>query len=334
MEDERFDRLIRALVDQATRRGVLGLLASLTGLGAGESLASRHHRPHGQDAPAAACRTLNQSCTPKPPKGPGKWRKCCARLVCLDKRCISDECPSFSRCGGVCVDLQTDPKHCGACNHACLQGERCLGSTCVSQCLAGLTACNGTCVDLQSDPAHCGTCDNACGLRLCQNGACGLESSRCVGGLTLCSGTCVDVLRDPTNCGTCGHQCFTDQPCLGGVCGCRGLSQKCTDSSQCCTNSAGVSCAIVTQKPTANPNEQCLLPINDPDPRYCCIGVGQPCGTSCECCGGLVCRGETLSNGFCQDALAPPCTPYGQPCGAPNACCNNVPCTGGLCRFN
>jgi hypothetical protein len=33
-------------------------------------------------------------------------------------------------CGSSCVDLTTDPEHCGACDNACAVGESCVCGEC------------------------------------------------------------------------------------------------------------------------------------------------------------------------------------------------------------
>ncbi|MFN8593885.1 MAG: hypothetical protein U0031_20685 [Thermomicrobiales bacterium] len=38
------------------------------------------------------------------------------------------------RCGGKCVDLQTNPKHCGRCNTVCADGKICAGGFCLTSC--------------------------------------------------------------------------------------------------------------------------------------------------------------------------------------------------------
>jgi hypothetical protein len=40
-------------------------------------------------------------------------------------------CPEpLHECNGSCVDLQTDPRYCGACDHPCRSGEVCGAATC------------------------------------------------------------------------------------------------------------------------------------------------------------------------------------------------------------
>lgn len=79
----------------------------------------------------------------------------------------------LTECDGRCVDLQTDPAHCGDCDEACNPGRACSAGACQSECLRGLEDCAGSCVDLEVDPAHCGACGNVCDPRQkCQSGTC------------------------------------------------------------------------------------------------------------------------------------------------------------------
>ena len=76
-------------------------------------------------------------------------------------------------CGGVCVDLLTDPDYCGDCNTVCALDEDCVGGYCVAACGFGLTDCDGMCVDLLNDPDYCGDCEIACGPgEACKAGQC------------------------------------------------------------------------------------------------------------------------------------------------------------------
>ncbi|MFO0590052.1 MAG: hypothetical protein U0441_21100 [Polyangiaceae bacterium] len=122
-------------------------------------------------------------------------------------------------CGGsACVDLATDPAHCGACDKACAPGETCAGNAC--QCAGGGTSCNGDCVDVTTSAAHCGGCDIACGAgQTCVEGAC-----QCAGGVAPCKGVCVDLQTDEKNCGVCGNACALGQTCVAGACMCGAAS--------------------------------------------------------------------------------------------------------------
>lgn len=79
-------------------------------------------------------------------------------------------------CGGECVDVATDRRHCGVCDRACQSGELCVRGGCTwPRCGdAGERAlCAGACVDLATDPDHCGACRSPCGGGLiCRSGLC------------------------------------------------------------------------------------------------------------------------------------------------------------------
>jgi hypothetical protein len=151
-----------------------------------------------------------------------------------------------TQCGAECVDLVSNPSHCGACNTPCAAGQSCANSQCA--CLAGLTSCAGACVNLQSDGDNCGNCGTACGAgQLCSAGLCGTTCT--VPGQTPCGTSCVDLMTDAANCGTCGIACGTGQECASGGCVCpTGLTLcdgACIDTSANINNcgACGVVCA-------------------------------------------------------------------------------------------
>jgi len=76
-------------------------------------------------------------------------------------------------CGGICVDPQSNPSHCGDCNIACAADEVCSGGVCSVDCSAGLTECDQACVDTQTDERHCGGCNAPCDPdETCEAGVC------------------------------------------------------------------------------------------------------------------------------------------------------------------
>lgn len=93
--------------------------------------------------------------------------------------------PGQTLCGSSCVDLGTDPTHCGACSVSCLmigQNKNGVGTcnygSCTYECQQGWGDCNGNpsdgCeVNLNSDQRHCGACGNACDA---------LAGQPCIGG--------------------------------------------------------------------------------------------------------------------------------------------------------
>ncbi|MEI9941417.1 MAG: hypothetical protein WDO69_29715 [Pseudomonadota bacterium] len=70
--------------------------------------------------------------------------------------CRSGQCCPMGQaeCSAVCVDLTTDTSNCGACDHACAEGDSCVEGNCVSPpkptmcspaCAAGQVCTGGTC---------------------------------------------------------------------------------------------------------------------------------------------------------------------------------------------
>ncbi|WP_225408408.1 MXAN_6577-like cysteine-rich protein [Stigmatella hybrida] len=121
----------------------------------------------------------------------------------------------LSLCGSECVDLTSEPNHCGACGVTCGRAGVCTASAC--ECGPGATRCGGQCVLTASDAAHCGGCGVACAAgQVCEAGQC---QAACTGATTTrCGDGCVDLQADPYYCGTCDTSCGGVKSCRTGVC--------------------------------------------------------------------------------------------------------------------
>jgi stigma-specific protein Stig1 len=126
-------------------------------------------------------------------------------------------CPTAQpvACGPVCVDLNSDPNNCGACEGVCGAGQVCSMGKCGQHCAASLTRCGSACVDTLTSSMHCGGCGTTCATtQTCSDGRCG-----CPSGLVECGDRCVDLANDPADCGACGKTCTGATPiCADGRC--------------------------------------------------------------------------------------------------------------------
>lgn len=98
---------------------------------------------------------------------PHQYPGCAVNSDCCNP---SDYCHSSGSCqscaqtvcgDGLCVDVSSDPLHCGACNTSCGSGEYCYLGGCVTctppgyDCLTGSDCCSGTCISLGASGNMC-----------------------------------------------------------------------------------------------------------------------------------------------------------------------------------
>jgi hypothetical protein len=258
----------------------------------------------------------------------------------------SASCPTDqTACDGVCVRLETDPAHCGACGTACSGGTVCDQGTCALSCGGGTTACGVGCVDTALDPAHCGGCNKACApTEVCAAGACALA---CPGGTTACGGGCVDTTLDPAHCGGCDKPCAAGEVCSMASCGieCAGGTVLCgktcvslasdwahcgTCGKACAQGEACIqgSCKLQCAGGTTLCNGKCVDTALDPAH---CGGCNKPCAGGLVCAGGvcaLQCAGgTTLCGTACVDTMNDP-----KHCGACKKGCPGF-CAAGTCSL-
>jgi hypothetical protein len=176
--------------------------------------------------------------------------------------CANDCAAGESRCGGRCVNVQTDPTRCGACDAVpCPAGANaspaCRAGACSLACATGFGDCDGAAANgcetaTATAVAHCGGCGTACPARdhatvTCAAGACGFT---CAQGFADCdrdaaNGCEVDLGGDPANCGACGGACAATPngtpTCAAGACG-----VSCAAGFGNCDGSIANGCEVAT----------------------------------------------------------------------------------------
>ncbi len=101
---------------------------------------------------------VDPSCTPA----------CNPSEICVSGGCVCRL--GFERCGDLCVDLDSDPAHCGQCDQVC-NNEVCSDGNCSGSC--AYTMCGVMCAELHENPFNCGACGNACASNeRCDDGEC------------------------------------------------------------------------------------------------------------------------------------------------------------------
>ena len=165
----------------------------------------------------------------------GCGNRCVANTDCIGGSCLRlciDDCDGetevcgdsgvcecragFDTCDGLCVDLRSDPDHCGRCFDPCGPAEVCADGDCFAgECDAGTQECDNACVDTQVDPSHCGDCGRACPSdELCLAGDCVLG-----------------VVLDPEICAQCPcvAECGAFPCCFSDYLG----AEVCVDAGSC-----------------------------------------------------------------------------------------------------
>jgi hypothetical protein len=267
---------------------------------------------------------------------------------------------------GGCRDLANDHENCGACGHACQNGEMCVAGTgecplghcecpgVTEPCAEGEECCEGGCTEVDTDIHNCGVCDNDCmaGDRprgdLCAEGPGDVSVCFCGRVGTACSSDewctpltepegedcgCRDLDSDDDNCGGCGdaYACGDNEECVAGECQCEGSERVCYPGETCCLGGGCVDLETDREHcggcgDSCEPDETC-------ESSECQCG-GDVCSDSEFCCHGD-CRTGTCcdDDGDCTGDQNPDCDTTTHACS-----CGSVTCTGdesccyGACR--
>ncbi|MBI5512325.1 MAG: FG-GAP repeat protein [Deltaproteobacteria bacterium] len=173
-------------------------------------------------------------------------------------------------CSGLCVDTQTDRRHCGRCGRDCAAlpgvgpGVRCVAGRCAlaSACSAGRGDCDGDeangCEAELTTAAACGACGAACAEPTPRCAPFGSDAGTpvCVSGCAdatplRCGGRCVDGMTSAEHCGGCGRPCVAaanaTAACRAGAC-----ERACNRGFGDCDRMAGNGCEADLSRTTAH----------------------------------------------------------------------------------
>jgi hypothetical protein len=213
----------------------------------------------------------------------------CGLGTCSGGTCTCDPPPeTVQECTGynpLCVNITTDPKHCGDCATACtLTNEICAGSC---QCPTSLphkcpedvpTAC----VNKATDKKNCGTCGTVCGKtnEQCIDSQCQCPSTYPTACPTSSPAACINTNTDSKNCGSCGNVCASRLTCVGGEC--KGCASPSTDCSGTCIDTRSDhdhcgGCTTICPTAATCSNSQCVCPGNT---TVCGSGSNTTCPTA------------------------------------------------------
>lgn len=175
MDARTFDRLAKSVSSAASRRGLVQVLAGLPlGLVMFSQFGRDPDATTGDEALAKSHRRHRRKARHR--HNPGKNKR---KRKHKSKSCSPS---SLTRCGGQCVDTQTDSNHCGTCGTACLGVPNgtpvCIDGTCDLECAFAADPCGGAC---------CAQ-DQFCQADACQ--ACLAPGEVCTSDAQCCNGDC------------------------------------------------------------------------------------------------------------------------------------------------
>lgn len=246
-----------------------------------------------EPATCGACGTSCGGGTPFCMEGPGGFG------------CVTSCSTGLTECGGSCVDVGSDSRHCGGCGAVCAAPAgavaTCVDSACGFECDPGFADCNvdpsdGCESDLR-ELSNCGSCGVRCELPAaitsCVTGVC--ELIGCDPGRGDCdaddaTGCEQDIVGALAHCGMCGSACPADPSnaaiaCVAGAC-----ELTCDPGFDDCDGDIGTGCdtAISTDVDCG----ACGVVCGPPTPLCEALGVG---GYSCtDGCSGTTCAGSCV----------------------------------------
>ncbi len=189
--------------------------------------------------------------------------------------------PGMTWCGRGCVDLGSDPAHCGACARPCPAGHLCASGSCSPTppmcgalgrpCCPGSTCADGLVCGAGSCVAPCGGAGEPCCGSVCNMGF-QCTAGRCQALPPMCS------LREgePCRAGAAAPGCCAD----GRSCAARDVVNT-TAGFVCCHAQRGAPC---TRDEGCCGTHVCNQGFCGPS-APACTAAGQPCTQDAACCG-------------------------------------------------
>jgi len=298
VDSGQFDRLTRLLALSRNRRTVLkSAFGGTVGVLSGAKLSSR------AAAQSAACAEFCKQLPPGPGRGQCVSDAAAGTGLCFQCGPASAD-PTQRLCGNVCVNLDTDPEHCGSCTEVCDDGENCIQGSCTTPCPLGQTPCDGQCVSLDTDPRYCGSCDISCTFphasASCVAGNCRLGT--CEASWGNCNseesdGCEHDLSNDVGNCGSCNTEC-SPPPNSTATCQAGSCSFVCLQDFANCDNNASTGCErnlSIDPDHCGSCEFECPAP---PNATATCVDGN--CGSECIA-GYSLCGESCCPDGFCLD---------------------------------
>ena len=253
--------------------------------------------------------------------------------------CVASCEAGSSACDGACVDLNSDPRHCGGCGERCAAPPNavaaCMAAACSFECDEGYADCDGDaangCESMLRELAHCGRCGERCerpgAVTSCATGTC--QALGCLPLFGDCDGEPAngceeDLSSNLARCGACSTSCATGVSnatvaCVEGSC-----RLTCSAGFGDCDRMASTGCEAPLSVPTAC--GMCGVSCADPDPLCKDLGgSGYGCGAACTM--GTQCGSSCVLTST--DPLH--CGGCGNAC--PSASNALASCTGGSCAL-
>ncbi|MDX9719133.1 MAG: MXAN_6577-like cysteine-rich protein [Myxococcota bacterium] len=268
--------------------------------------------------------------------------------LCLLGRCEANCGGGLINCGGLCVDVQNNPSHCGTCGTDCSElphapNSYCSAGACKLRCAAGFGNCNQQladgCESSLSSMSHCGACGKSCPTASgvsCSGGQCVLS---CSSSTVDCNDNLADGCETNSsislnNCGGCGRVCASypnaSRSCDAGQC-----TAACLSGFANCDSSFETGCETELSTSAAHCG-QCHRPCTNEHGESACVNgecvLTLPCEEGWDDCDGDPWNG-------CETALNTPedCGACGLQCGLGANCeaqlcvCPDTSGSGELC---